>query len=141
MGSGKKPRWRRLPPGVRREVLRARAQGLSYSQIVAELGLSLAVVGRVLAPLGGGDPPGDADGRHGLAVKLEERVEIRIGLERRCSYRQIGQVLGRAASTICREVAAGGGRDGYRPVAAHKRAWQDAHAAEAARWLIRCARR
>ena len=49
-------------------------------------------------------------------------MEIRAGLERGWSYRRIGAELGRAASTICREVAAGGGRSGYWPVAAHDRA-------------------
>jgi transposase, IS30 family len=53
-------------------------------------------------------------------------VEIRLGLERGWSLRRIGAELGRAASTISREVAAGGGREGYRPVAAHWRAWRAA---------------
>jgi transposase, IS30 family len=49
-------------------------------------------------------------------------VEIRVGLERGWSYRRIGAQLGRAGSTVCREVAAGGGRHCYKPVPAHQRA-------------------
>jgi IS30 family transposase len=58
----------------------------------------------------------------GRRLSLAERVEIRVGLERGWSYRRIGAELGRAASTVCREVAAGGGRVYYRPVAAQQRA-------------------
>jgi transposase, IS30 family len=120
-----KMRWKRLPAEVRREIIRLRARGLSYSQIVAELDVALASVGRVLTPLGGVIRPEMLAGT-GRRLSLEERVEIRLALERGCSYRQIGAQLGRAASTICREVAAGGGRGCYRPWAAQDRAWRDA---------------
>jgi IS30 family transposase len=58
----------------------------------------------------------------GKRLSLEERVEVRIGLDRGWSYRQIGAARGRSASTVCREVNANGGRRGYRPVAAQRRA-------------------
>jgi IS30 family transposase len=53
---------------------------------------------------------------------LEERLEIRIGLERGWSYRRMGCELRRSASTICREVAANGGPGAYAPMVAHRRA-------------------
>jgi len=106
---------------VRREVIRLAAQGLSHRQILAELGVSKGSVGRVLTPLGGVIRT-DTRAPTGRRLSLEERVEIRLGLERGWSYRRIGVQLGRPASTICREVAACGGRDRYRPVAAHDRA-------------------
>jgi transposase, IS30 family len=118
---GGKARWRRMPPEVRREVMRLRARGLSYTQIVAELDMPLSTVASVLTPLGGVIRP-EMLAVAGRRLSLAERVEIRVGLERGWSYRRIGAELGRAASTICREVAAGGGRRCYRPVAAQDRA-------------------
>jgi transposase, IS30 family len=117
----RKPRWFRLPPELRREVLRLAAQGLSLPQMSARLDLSVSVVWSVLRPLGGVIRK-DMLAPTGVRLGLAERVEIRVGLERGWSYRRIGDQLGRAASTICREVAAGGGRGCYRPVSAHQRA-------------------
>jgi transposase, IS30 family len=54
----------------------------------------------------------------GLA--LDDRVEIRIGLELGLSLRAIGRRINRAASTVCREVNANGGRHHYRPRVAHR---------------------
>ena len=121
-----KQRWRRLPPELRREIIRLRARGRTYTQIVAELDLGLGSVERVLQPLGGVIRREMLAPSSGWRLTLEERVEIRLGLERGWSYRRIGAELGRAASTVCREVAAGGGRAGYRPMAAHERAWRAA---------------
>jgi transposase, IS30 family len=111
----------KLAPEVRREVLRLRARGLSYSQIITAAGVSHGAISVILRPLGGVIRK-DMLAPAGRRLSLAERVEIRVGVERGWSYRQIGAGLGRAASTICREVAAGGGRDGYRPVACHERA-------------------
>ena len=113
--------WRRMPAEMRREVIRLAAQGLSHRQIQAQLGVSKGAVGLVLTPLGGVLRT-DTLAPAGRRLSLAERVEIRVGLERGWSYRRIGAQLGRAASTVCREVAAGGGRVRYRPVAALERA-------------------
>jgi IS30 family transposase len=59
-------------------------------------------------------------------LSLEQRVEIRVGLDRGWSFADIGRELGRHRSTICREVHANGGRAEYRPLAAHRRAMQRA---------------
>ena len=58
------------------------------------------------------------------ALSLSEREEIRAGIIRKESLRQLAGRLGRPASTICREVARNGGRQGYRAVAADQRATQ-----------------
>jgi transposase, IS30 family len=117
----RRKRWWRLPAEVRREVMRLAAQGLSYNQILARVDISMGSVGNVLRPLGGVIRQ-DMLGPAGARLSLEERVEILLGLERGWSYRRIGSELGRAGSTICREVAAGGGRGRYKPVPAHHRA-------------------
>jgi transposase, IS30 family len=116
-----KPRWHRLPPELRREVMRLAARGRSYTQIQAELGLSLGTLWSILHPLGGVIRK-DMLAPTGRRLSLEERVDIRVGLERGWSYHRIGAELGRSASTICREVTAGGGRAHYQPVACHQRA-------------------
>jgi IS30 family transposase len=114
-----------LSPELRREVLRWSAQGLPPGQIAARVGLSRGSVRLVVGPSGGVVRRETLwpTGRH---LSLDERVEIRVGLERSWSYRRIGQVVGRSPSTVCREVAANGGRGGYRPMAAHQRAWEAA---------------
>jgi transposase, IS30 family len=111
----------KIAPEVRREVLRLRGQGLAISQIVARVDVSQGAVAAMLRPLGGVIRK-DMLTVSGRRLSLAERVEIGIGLERGWSLRRIGAQLGRAASTICREVAAGGGRGSYRPVAAQERA-------------------
>lgn len=112
---------RRITPELRREVMRLRAQGLSYRQILARVDMSAGGVQIVLRPLGGVIRK-DMLEPTAKRLSLEERVEIRIGVDRGLSYRQIAAGLGRTASTICREVNANGGRAAYRPVAAQRRA-------------------
>src|SRR5215469_411131 len=113
--------YRRVTPEMRCEVMRLAAQGLTYAQILARVDTSVSRVTSVLRPLGGVIRT-DMLAPTGRRLSLEERVEIRLGLERGWSYRRIGAQLGRSASTICREVAAGGGHEHYRPVPAHHRA-------------------
>ncbi|MGH8928272.1 MAG: IS30 family transposase, partial [Acidimicrobiia bacterium] len=70
-------------------------------------------------------------------LSLREREEIRAGVERGESARFIARRLGRAASTISRELSANGGREKYRAVSAEVRAavaarrpkprWHQAH--------------
>jgi IS30 family transposase len=57
-------------------------------------------------------------------LSIEERIDIKLGLERGESQRTIAASIGRAASTVCREINNNGGRDRYRPVPAHRRACQ-----------------
>jgi IS30 family transposase len=57
---------------------------------------------------------------------LREREEIRVGLERGDSFTVIGRAIGRAVSTVSREVGANGGRDGYRAHVAHQAAYERA---------------
>lgn len=61
--------------------------------------------------------------RHARSLSLVEREEISRGLSARCSIRQIARRLGRAASSISREVRRHGAK-GYRALQADRRAWQ-----------------
>src|ERR687897_2463855 len=60
--------------------------------------------------------------RWGLRLSLAEREEISRGLAAGESVRAIAAVLGRAPSTISREVAANGSRSRYRALAADRAA-------------------
>ena len=55
-------------------------------------------------------------------LSVPEREEILLGLNQGLSMRAIARVLGRAPSTITREVKANGGRESYRIWSAHQRA-------------------
>jgi len=57
---------------------------------------------------------------------LDERIEIQLGLAQRKSVREIAGELGRAPSTVSREVNHHGGRRNYKAVTAHRQAQRDA---------------
>jgi transposase, IS30 family len=61
-----------------------------------------------------------------LRLSLTEREEISRGLAAQLSLRAIAAGLGRAPSTVSREVAGHGGRAGYRAVLADLAAWERA---------------
>jgi IS30 family transposase len=102
-------------------VIRLAAQGLSQREIAARVCRSQMSVCRVLAPLGGVYHARRAQ-TSCWRLSLEERVEIRLGLERGESFTAIATRVGRAPSTVSREVNANGGRDAYQPFRAHERA-------------------
>ena len=60
------------------------------------------------------------------ALRLEEREEISRGVAVGRSIRQLAQGLGRAPSTVSREIRRNGGRQAYRANRADWRAWQRA---------------
>lgn len=119
-------RWRRMPVEVRREVMRLAVRGLTYQEIIDRVDISAGGISCVLRPLGGvirrellGSPSG-----RGLSV--EERQAIWMGLRSGRSFRAIASELGRAPSTVMREVRANGGRAVYQPHRAQERAYQQA---------------
>ena len=77
--------------------------------------------------------------RSPLRLSLAEREEICRGLAAGRSLRGIASGLGRAPSTVCREVAANGGAGRYRACAADRRALRLAHRRKPAK-LARCPR-
>ena len=75
----------------------------------------------VIAPTGGIRPP---DRKRGLlALSLVEREEISRGLSTQQSLRAIARLLGRAPSTISREVRRNGGHAAYRATISDQAAW------------------
>ena len=70
---------------------------------------------------------GPAPRRRALAtLRLEERGEISRGIAVGRSIRQIAQGLGRAPSTVSREIRRNGGSQAYRANRADRRAWERA---------------
>ena len=60
------------------------------------------------------------------ALRLEEREEIFRGIAVGRSIRQIARDLGRAPSTVSREIGRNGGGQAYRASRADRRAWERA---------------
>src|SRR5678816_4354548 len=77
-----------------------------------------------LSPTGGIRPPPRRRSR--LALTLAEREEISRGLVHGHSLRRIAYSLGRAPSTVGREIARNGGSGPYRAAASDRRAWDRA---------------
>jgi IS30 family transposase len=98
--------------------------GETLSDIVRALGKHAASVFGVVAAKGGFAPV--ARLRRSGSLSLMEREEISRGLVSGRSFRQLGQDLGRAVSTISREVAKTGGRRSYRAARADERALERA---------------
>ena len=78
----------------------------------------------VISPTGGIRPPDRIRGK--FALCLLEREEISRGLSMKQSVRMIARQLGRAPSTISREVRRNGGVAGYRATASDQAAWNRA---------------
>ena len=79
---------------------------------------------RILSETGGIRPPARLRSR--LALSLTEREEISRGVVAGRSIRAMAASLGRAASTISREIARNGGCRGYRASEAEQAAWDQA---------------
>lgn len=117
MGKG----WHKISPETRREIYRLAAQGKTHREIGEAVGYTGRSVCNVMLRVGGvirkemWEPPSNR-------LCLEDRVEIRLGLERQQSFRHISRCLGRNVSTVSREVNSTGGRSRYQPMAAHRQA-------------------
>lgn len=110
-----KTSWR-----IERIALRAVHDGATRREAAQIAGLSVPTVIRMVRDHGGVTPRQTTPRQNVLT--LQEREEIRAGLERGESYATIGEALGRHRSTIWREVEANGGRANYRAYRAHRRA-------------------
>jgi len=108
----------------RAELWRQWKAGYSTRHIARALGRQVGSIYQILAPYGGIKPAERTRGPRTL--KLSEREDISRGLATGSSIRQIAERLGRAPSTVSREVKRHGGRTGYRAHVADRGAWRRA---------------
>ncbi len=112
---------KRLSPEEERKVRRLAAEGHSLREIGQMVERSRYAVSSVLARMPA--QPATTEWNPSPArLSLREREEVRGGLERGESCTVIAGLIGRAASTVSREVAANGGRADYQAWRAHRRA-------------------
>ena len=110
-----------LSPAEVDEVWRRWRSGQAVRVLAREMRRSPSTVRALILRSGGIRPVPRR--RWELRLSLAEREEISRGLAAGLSLRAIATVLGRAPSTVSREVAANGGRSRYRALAADRAAW------------------
>ena len=121
MGNANSGRYPRLTPEERKRIIALVADGMAAVDVAREVARSAGFVQRVVREAGGVARRLDWDPSP-ARLSAAEREEIRAGLEAGESFRVIARRLGRAPSTISREVGANGGRRRYRGWRAHRRA-------------------
>ena len=103
-------------------ILRMAAAGATQQEIAAAVDRGRSVVQLVLAPEGGVYRAEALADRLRRGLCMDQRIEIYVGLREGLSLTQIGARVGRHRVTVWREVSANGGRGGYSPGRAHRRA-------------------
>ena len=124
MRKGKSPHANRLGQADRLEILERVSRGERQVAVARSVGCGLSTLTRVLVAAGG--TPSRRSRRRPrspLRLSLSEREEIRAGIAAGESFRAIARRVGRAPSTISREVGGVAGRGRYRATRADDRAW------------------
>ena len=109
---------------LKSEIWNKYKQGDSLWSIARSIDVSSTSIYRQLAPTGGIRPPPRKRSR--LALNLAEREEISRGIVANLSIRTMASQLGRAPSTVSREINRNGGYDDYRATQAEQNAWNQA---------------
>jgi IS30 family transposase len=99
--------------------------GESLQQIAQLFDRNHSSINRILAETGGIRPPPRC--RSPIALSLAEREEISRPVVAGQSIRSIASSLGRAPSTVSREIKRNGGLESYRAARADQAAWDRAH--------------
>ena len=116
----------RLTAEQRRLARMLKGRGWPLRKVAAQVGCTHEAV-RLLVSDGRARPPRPTGWSPGPGrLTLAEREEVSLGLERGETLTSVASRLGRAVSSVSREVAANGGRDGYRAWRAHQRAREQA---------------
>ena len=119
-----RPGPRGLSGEQRAETWRRWKSGQGVTEIGRALGFEHGSIRSILIQRGGIAPA--ARKRARSALTLPEREDISRGIASGASLRSIAERLGRAPSTVSREVARHGGRDRYRATRADDQAWRSA---------------
>jgi len=118
---GRAKQRRRFTPAESAEIWDRWQRGEGLKSIGRVFGKTSSSIFAHLRPHGGIRP--SPRRRAPAALSLAEREEISRGLAAGTSLRSIAAALGRAPSTISRELRRNGGLGSYRATAADKRAW------------------
>ncbi len=105
--------------------------GESCTEIAQGLGKRVAQIYTLLAQRGGVAPTPRR--RSQVALTLPEREEISRGICAGDSIRAMARRMGRAPSSLSREIARHGDRSGYRALQADAQAWRNARRPKACR--------
>jgi IS30 family transposase len=115
---------RSLSSAVQAQLWQRWRQGESVSEISRALGRDYQLLYRVVS-VHGGIAPGRVH-RSTRALSAMHREEISRGLSAGVSMRQIARRIGKAASSVSREIRRNGGASAYRAAQADSAAWQRA---------------
>jgi IS30 family transposase len=110
----------RISDAERQRIAELLAEGAPVWRLHKEINRSRYAIRRAVVALH--RPPKQEPRRSPLRLSLAEREEISRGLAAGEPVREIARRLGRAPSTVCREVAANGGGGRYRACLADRRA-------------------
>jgi IS30 family transposase len=138
MGNANSGRYPKLTPLERRRIIALAAGGMRSVDVAREVARSASMVRRVVHEVGGVTRRLEWDPSP-VRLSASEREAIRSGLDGGESFRAIGRRVGRAASTVSREVNANGGREDYAGWRAHRRAADQARRPKVAK-LAGCPR-
>lgn len=117
---------RRIDGELRRAVIKLAAEGATYREILDEVDTSVGAITIIFRQWGGVTRSDVSLDPSPHRLSLDDRIEVKLGLERGESYQRIADRVGRHKSTVCREVNRNGGREAYKPAEAHDRAWKRA---------------
>jgi IS30 family transposase len=138
MGTETRGRFPKLTPLERKRIIGLVADGMSAVDVAREVARSAGFIRKVVRQAGGVARRLEWDPSP-ARLSAAEREEIRRGLDGDESFTALARRLGRAPSTVSREVNANGGRRGYAGWRAHRRASDRARRPKVAK-LAGCAR-